>query len=83
MVRVNYGQGLTVGAFVGAVALCGSQGPLWAVEGGNQDDAERAPKTQGLQFLSSRFLGGYATLDTKHWTRSYLHWRLLRCLLGS
>eukprot|EP00439_Symbiodinium_sp_Y106_P075225 s526_g14.t2 len=36
MVRVNYGQGLGVGAFVGAVALCGSQGPLWAVEGGNQ-----------------------------------------------
>ncbi|CAE7304843.1 Pcyox1 [Symbiodinium pilosum] len=47
MVRVNYGQGLDVGAFVGAVALCGSQGPLWAVEGGNQLLASKILESSG------------------------------------
>ncbi|CAE7407920.1 PCYOX1 [Symbiodinium natans] len=47
MVRVNYGQGLEIGAFVGAVALCGSQGPLWAVEGGNQALASKILESSG------------------------------------
>ncbi|KAG9488910.1 prenylcysteine oxidase 1 [Eleutherodactylus coqui] len=34
--RVNYGQGVKVNGFVGAVSLAGTSSGLWAVEGGNK-----------------------------------------------
>ncbi|KAK2520076.1 Pcyox1 [Columba livia] len=34
--RVNYGQGVTVNAFVGAVSLAGVESGLWSVKGGNK-----------------------------------------------
>ncbi|NXB69861.1 PCYOX oxidase, partial [Donacobius atricapilla] len=34
--RVNYGQGVTVNGFVGAVSLAGVQSGLWSVKGGNK-----------------------------------------------
>ncbi|XP_075063523.1 prenylcysteine oxidase 1 [Mixophyes fleayi] len=34
--RVNYGQGVKVNGFVGAVSLAGTDSGLWAVEGGNK-----------------------------------------------
>ncbi|KAK6474792.1 prenylcysteine oxidase-like isoform X1 [Huso huso] len=34
--RVNYGQSVSIPAFVGAVSLAGAQANLWAVEGGNK-----------------------------------------------
>ncbi|XP_063788156.1 prenylcysteine oxidase 1 isoform X1 [Pseudophryne corroboree] len=34
--RVNYGQGVTVNGFVGAVSLAGTDSGLWSVEGGNK-----------------------------------------------
>lgn len=36
VMRVNYGQNVSIPAFVGAVSLAGSQNSLWAVEGGNK-----------------------------------------------
>ncbi|NXN78782.1 PCYOX oxidase, partial [Bombycilla garrulus] len=34
--RVDYGQGVTINAFVGAVSLAGAQSNLWSVKGGNK-----------------------------------------------
>ncbi|NWT16772.1 PCYOX oxidase, partial [Vireo altiloquus] len=34
--RVDYGQGVTTNAFVGAVSLAGAQSSLWSVKGGNK-----------------------------------------------
>ncbi|NXJ86409.1 PCYOX oxidase, partial [Trogon melanurus] len=34
--RVNYGQGVNINAFVGAVSLAGVDSGLWAVKGGNK-----------------------------------------------
>ncbi|NXB10649.1 PCYOX oxidase, partial [Cnemophilus loriae] len=34
--RVNYGQGVTINGFVGAVSLAGVQSGLWSVKGGNK-----------------------------------------------
>ncbi|KAM9312709.1 prenylcysteine oxidase 1 [Gastrophryne carolinensis] len=34
--RVNYGQGVKINGFVGAVSLAGTDSGLWAVEGGNK-----------------------------------------------
>ncbi|XP_063031445.1 prenylcysteine oxidase 1-like [Melospiza melodia melodia] len=34
--RVNYGQGVTIPGFVGAVSLAGVQSGLWSVKGGNK-----------------------------------------------
>lgn len=36
VMRVNYGQNVSIPAFVGAVSLAGAQANLWAVEGGNK-----------------------------------------------
>lgn len=36
IMRVNYGQNISIPAFVGAVSLAGAQNNLWAVEGGNK-----------------------------------------------
>ncbi|XP_028668534.2 prenylcysteine oxidase-like isoform X2 [Erpetoichthys calabaricus] len=36
VMRANYGQSVSVPAFVGAVSLAGAQTNLWAVEGGNK-----------------------------------------------
>ncbi|XP_076024763.1 prenylcysteine oxidase 1-like [Genypterus blacodes] len=36
IMRVNYGQNVSIPAFVGAVSLAGVQNNLWAVEGGNK-----------------------------------------------
>ncbi|MBN3302501.1 PCYXL protein, partial [Amia calva] len=36
VMRVNYGQSVSIPAFVGAVSLAGAQANLWAVEGGNK-----------------------------------------------
>lgn len=36
IMRVNYGQNVSIPAFVGAVSLAGAQSNLWAVEGGNK-----------------------------------------------
>ncbi|KAJ8266790.1 hypothetical protein GJAV_G00134720 [Gymnothorax javanicus] len=36
IMRVNYGQNVSIPAFVGAVSLAGAQANLWAVEGGNR-----------------------------------------------
>ncbi|TRY95231.1 hypothetical protein DNTS_004732 [Danionella cerebrum] len=36
IIRVNYGQNISIPAFVGAVSLAGAQANLWAVEGGNK-----------------------------------------------
>ncbi|XP_033995802.1 prenylcysteine oxidase-like isoform X2 [Trematomus bernacchii] len=36
VMRVNYGQNVSIPAFVGAVSLAGAQNNLWAVEGGNK-----------------------------------------------
>ncbi|NXG49626.1 PCYOX oxidase, partial [Psilopogon haemacephalus] len=35
-IRVNYGQGININAFVGAVSLAGVDTGLWSVKGGNQ-----------------------------------------------
>ena len=35
VVRVNYGQSMSISGMAGAVALCGSGAEFWAVEGGN------------------------------------------------
>ncbi|XP_014817721.1 PREDICTED: prenylcysteine oxidase-like [Calidris pugnax] len=34
--RVNYGQGVTINSFVGAVSLAGVESGLWSVKGGNK-----------------------------------------------
>ncbi|NWU55632.1 PCYOX oxidase, partial [Dromas ardeola] len=34
--RVNYGQGVNINSFVGAVSLAGVESGLWSVKGGNQ-----------------------------------------------
>ncbi|XP_008934601.1 PREDICTED: prenylcysteine oxidase 1, partial [Merops nubicus] len=34
--RVNYGQGVSINSFVGAVSLAGVQSGLWSVKGGNK-----------------------------------------------
>ncbi|XP_076876450.1 prenylcysteine oxidase 1 [Brachyhypopomus gauderio] len=34
--RVNYGQSVRIGSFVGAVSLAGADSGLWAVDGGNK-----------------------------------------------
>ncbi|XP_035747543.1 prenylcysteine oxidase 1, partial [Egretta garzetta] len=34
--RVNYGQGVTINGFVGAVSLAGVESGLWSVKGGNK-----------------------------------------------
>ncbi|NXO64694.1 PCYOX oxidase, partial [Phainopepla nitens] len=34
--RVDYGQGVTLNGFVGAVSLAGAQSDLWSVKGGNK-----------------------------------------------
>ncbi|XP_012861990.2 prenylcysteine oxidase 1 [Echinops telfairi] len=36
VMRVNYGQSLSINGFVGAVSLAGVESGLWAVEGGNK-----------------------------------------------
>ncbi|KAJ0061634.1 hypothetical protein NL108_005778, partial [Boleophthalmus pectinirostris] len=36
IMRVNYGQNVSIPAFVGAVSLAGAQNNLWSVEGGNK-----------------------------------------------
>ncbi|XP_051956648.1 prenylcysteine oxidase-like [Xyrauchen texanus] len=36
IMRVNYGQNISIPEFVGAVSLAGAQANLWAVEGGNK-----------------------------------------------
>uniref|UniRef100_A0A8C6LGL0 Prenylcysteine oxidase 1 like n=1 Tax=Nothobranchius furzeri TaxID=105023 RepID=A0A8C6LGL0_NOTFU len=36
VMRVNYGQNVSIPAFVGAVSLAGAQNNLWSVEGGNK-----------------------------------------------
>ncbi|XP_042328017.1 prenylcysteine oxidase 1 [Sceloporus undulatus] len=36
VMRVNYGQGVNINGFVGAVSLAGAEGGLWSVEGGNK-----------------------------------------------
>uniref|UniRef100_A0AAZ1X5I3 Prenylcysteine lyase domain-containing protein n=1 Tax=Oreochromis aureus TaxID=47969 RepID=A0AAZ1X5I3_OREAU len=36
VMRINYGQNVSIPAFVGAVSLAGAQNNLWAVEGGNK-----------------------------------------------
>lgn len=36
VMRVNYGQNISLPAFVGAVSLAGAQTNLWSVEGGNK-----------------------------------------------
>ncbi|KAL4659768.1 prenylcysteine oxidase-like [Arapaima gigas] len=36
IMRVNYGQNISIPAFVGAVSLAGAQANIWAVEGGNK-----------------------------------------------
>ncbi|KAL9979252.1 hypothetical protein ACROYT_G016887 [Oculina patagonica] len=35
VMRINYGQDVTLNGFAGSVSLAGSQGGLWSVEGGN------------------------------------------------
>jgi len=35
VMRVNYGQDVTLNGFAGSVSLAGAQGGLWSVEGGN------------------------------------------------
>ncbi|XP_055676353.1 LOW QUALITY PROTEIN: prenylcysteine oxidase 1 [Falco peregrinus] len=35
VMRVNYGQGVNINAFVGAVSLAGAESGLWSVKGGN------------------------------------------------
>ncbi|XP_053125094.1 prenylcysteine oxidase 1 [Hemicordylus capensis] len=36
VMRVNYGQGVNINGFVGAVSLAGADSGLWAIEGGNK-----------------------------------------------
>ncbi|XP_060643554.2 prenylcysteine oxidase 1 [Anolis sagrei] len=36
VMRVNYGQGVGINGFVGAVSLAGAESGLWSVEGGNK-----------------------------------------------
>ncbi|NXA57165.1 PCYOX oxidase, partial [Nothocercus julius] len=36
VMRVNYGQGVSTNAFVGAVSLAGAESGLWAIKGGNK-----------------------------------------------
>jgi prenylcysteine oxidase/farnesylcysteine lyase len=35
IMRINYGQNVSISGMAGGVSLCGSGGDLWAVEGGN------------------------------------------------
>lgn len=35
IMRINYGQNMSISGMAGAVSLCGSGGDFWAVEGGN------------------------------------------------
>jgi len=53
--RVNYGQyAQSMHAFVGSVGLAGTQGDLWAVEGGNYKVAECALEKAGAQLVLSQ-----------------------------
>ncbi|GBG71243.1 hypothetical protein CBR_g8546 [Chara braunii] len=40
IVRINYGQSLTISGLAGAIGLCGSGADLWAVDGGNRQVPE-------------------------------------------
>lgn len=53
--RVNYGQFTqSMHAFVGSVGLAGTQGDLWAVEGGNYKVAECALERAGAKLVLSQ-----------------------------
>uniref|UniRef100_A0A672REM3 Prenylcysteine oxidase 1 like n=1 Tax=Sinocyclocheilus grahami TaxID=75366 RepID=A0A672REM3_SINGR len=53
IMRVNYGQNISIPAFVGAVSLAGAQANLWAVEGGNKLVCSRLLKLSKANLIQS------------------------------
>ncbi|KAA0720417.1 Prenylcysteine oxidase-like [Triplophysa tibetana] len=54
IMRVNYGQNISIPAFVGAVSLAGVQANLWAVEGGNKLVCSRLLKLAKANLIQSQ-----------------------------
>ncbi|XP_010777470.1 prenylcysteine oxidase-like [Notothenia coriiceps] len=54
VMRVNYGQNVSIPAFVGAVSLAGAQNNLWAVEGGNKLVCSGLLKTANANLLQAQ-----------------------------
>ncbi|XP_051903028.1 prenylcysteine oxidase-like [Hippocampus zosterae] len=54
VIRLNYGQNVSVPAFVGAVSLASAQSNLWAVEGGNKLLCEGLLKSANANLLRAR-----------------------------
>ncbi|KAM8834775.1 prenylcysteine oxidase 1-like [Synchiropus picturatus] len=54
VMRVNYGQNVSIPAFVGAVSLAGAQNNLWAVEGGNKLVCSGLLKTANANLLRAQ-----------------------------
>ncbi|XP_061658536.1 prenylcysteine oxidase-like isoform X2 [Syngnathoides biaculeatus] len=54
VIRLNYGQNVSVPAFVGAVSLAGAHSNLWAVEGGNKLVCEGLLKTANANLVPAR-----------------------------
>uniref|UniRef100_A0A3B5LEU4 Prenylcysteine oxidase 1 like n=2 Tax=Xiphophorus couchianus TaxID=32473 RepID=A0A3B5LEU4_9TELE len=54
VMRVNYGQNVSIPAFVGAVSLAGAQNNLWAVEGGNKQVCSGLLKMANANLLKAQ-----------------------------
>lgn len=54
VMRINYGQNVSIPAFVGAVSLAGAQNNLWAVEGGNKLVCSGLLKMAGANLLQAQ-----------------------------
>uniref|UniRef100_A0AAY4BT89 Prenylcysteine lyase domain-containing protein n=1 Tax=Denticeps clupeoides TaxID=299321 RepID=A0AAY4BT89_9TELE len=61
IMRVNYGQNISIPAFVGAVSLAGAQANLWAVEGGNKLVCSGLLKLAKANLLHAQYQISYAT----------------------
>ncbi|XP_077596577.1 prenylcysteine oxidase 1-like [Stigmatopora nigra] len=54
IIRLNYGQNVSIPAFVGAVSLASAHSNLWAVEGGNKRVCEGLLKTANANLVTAR-----------------------------
>lgn len=69
IMRINYGQNVSISGLAGAVYLCGSGGDLWAVKGGNWQMAEGIIK---LSNASLHLNEGVVAVSSTTTSSSYL-----------
>lgn len=73
IMRVNYGQNVSIPAFVGAVSLAGAQANLWAVEGGNKLVCSGLLKTSKAHLIHAQVqtISPHSTGDSTQYQLSY------------